>query len=138
MSMKEWDRLPGKNKIVLSLKTEISELMVAGTVVGFLQDVKARAIETASSLKRASETSAVSGSLEKMLTETVSSLTEEFSSVHVERANFGVELDERTTLVQRRKEDVGKLPTVSSKTQKIYDDTVHAFNPKTQKDFVNG
>lgn len=131
--------MTGKNKNVLSLRTEISELMAKCTIVSFLQKVKARAIETVSDLKKASETSAVSGSHEKTLIEKVSSLMDEFLSVRVERDNFRVELDAKTTVVQRMKKDVRNLlSNVFTKAQMTYHNTGQPFNQKNQKNVVNG
>lgn len=65
-------------------------------------------------------------------------MTEELSSVRVERANLRADLDEMTTIVQRMKENVRKpLSTVSREVQKTYDDMVDAVSRKIQEDLVD-
>lgn len=73
------------------------------------------------------------------LTDKVTSVTEELSSVNVERANFRVDLDEITELEQWMKDDVGKsLSSASTEVQRRYENIVEAVNMKIQADLVDG
>lgn len=76
--------------------------------MGLFKKVKPRAVEAGKDLRKAQETIAVSGSSEKMLSENVSFLTEELSSVRVGRANHRADFDETTARVQQMKREVEK------------------------------
>lgn len=118
----EWDQLTAENNVVLALGTEIFELKsMIGSIVGFRQEVNARAVETEGDLKKAQDAIPVSGSCKKALVGKVSSLTEELASVRLERAIVSDELDEMATLVQRVKEGVVKLlSTVTTEVRTIW------------------
>lgn len=66
-------------------------------------------------------------------------MTEQFTSVRVERANFCTDLDETKALVQRIKEVVGKsLSHVFTELLKMFEDMVHAVERIVQEDPVAG
>lgn len=67
--------------------------------MGFLQEVKSRAVETQRDLKKAQDTIAVLHSYQKTLTDKVSSLTGKVSSVRVERVKLRVNSDDKAALV---------------------------------------
>lgn len=90
-------------------------------------------------MKKAEETVALSDAQKKTLTDNVASLTEELSSICVERDNLKPDLDEMTVMEQRLKNDDGKWSSnVSMEVQKTYDDTVEAVKLNMQADLVNG
>lgn len=76
-------------------------------------------IENKRDLKTTQETAAVSKAQQKPSTETISSLTDELSSIRVDRANLMAAMDEITALVQRMKDDVERsLSNVSTEVLK--------------------
>lgn len=110
------------------LKTRTGALLIS------LQDVKSLAVETESDLKKTQETAAVSESQQMTLTDKVSSLTKELSTVRVERANVMADLNKMAPLVLRMKENVRKaLASVCSKVQNTYEDRVEAVWLNIQK-----
>lgn len=89
-----------ENKVVLALRTHVLELKTAtGSLVGSVQEVEPRSIDTKCDLIKAQEAVAVSNSQKTSLTEKVTSLTKERMSIRVERANLKPDLDEMTALV---------------------------------------
>lgn len=101
----EMNRLTAENKVVHAIGKEISGLKTtANSIVGSLQDVKIRAIETERGLKNAQKTIAASGSWEKTLAEKFSSLMKELSSVRVKSVNLRSDLDEMIMIARRAKE----------------------------------
>lgn len=103
------DRLSAEKKVALALVTEISELKrTDGFLVGFLQKIKDRAVETEMDLEKTQDGVAVSESPRTSLTDKFASLSEELPSIRTKRANLESDLDERTALVQRPKEDARK------------------------------
>lgn len=108
-SKKEKDGLEEENEVVLSLRMELFDLNKTGRFnEGSLLELKTHVVETEVDLKKALKTTAVSGSGEKMSKDKVSSLAEETSLVRVERSNLRVDLDGRTSLVRRMRENAGK------------------------------
>lgn len=104
------DRLTAEYKVILALRTEISELKTTpGSIVGALQEVKARAVETKGNVRKAQGNVGVSDSQRTMLIDKFASLTEELSSIPVQRTNRKADSYEITALVQRKKDGVGKL-----------------------------
>lgn len=74
-----------------------------------------------------------------MLTDKFLSLTEELSSVRVERANIRVDLDKMTARMQRVNDNVGNsLSDVFTEVQNTYEDTIKAIKLKNQEDLVDG
>lgn len=81
----------------------------------------------------------MSASRKKKPTGKVSSVTEELLSIRVKRPNLCEDLGEMATLVQWRKEDVGKLPsTVFTEVEMTFEDIVNAVKRNSQDDIVDG
>lgn len=109
LTQKKKDRLTTESNVLLAIGKGNSELKTStSSLVGFAQDVKASAVETKRDLKKAQKTLAVLASHKKAFAEKVSSVTENLSSVRVERTYLCVGLDLMTTLVQRIKKNVGQ------------------------------
>lgn len=65
---KKSNRSTAVNNVVLALRTEVSEFKTTtGSIVGFLQRLKARALKTERDLKKAQETTTLSGFCEQSL-----------------------------------------------------------------------
>lgn len=80
----------------------------------------------------------MSASREKTSTEKVSSLTEELSTVRVERFNLRTDSDEMTTVVRRMRKDFEKsLSALFTEVKKRYKDVVDAVKWKIQEDFID-
>lgn len=80
----------------------------------------------------------VSNSHQNTLTKKPSSLTEELSSIPVERAKVCAHVNGFTARLQRMKEDVGNsLSKVSTKAKKIYDDMHDANQQEIQEHVVD-
>lgn len=118
---------------------EILELIATtGYLMSFLEEIRARAVETKRDLKKMPQALEVSKPQQTSFTDKVASVTEGLSSISVECVNFKVDLDEMTWLVQRLKEDDGKsLYNVSAEFQKPYEDKVDALKLKMEAEFVN-
>lgn len=109
-----------ENKAVFALGAKISDLRTKnGSILGSLQKVKARAVDTERDLEKAQETITISNSRTRTLTEKVSSLKEEFPSVVIERVNLCADPDEMAAFVPRMKNYVEtSLFVVSAEVQK--------------------
>lgn len=93
------DRPTCENLAVLTLRTEILKLRTTTSfLVGFLQNVKARAIKAEMDFKKGKETAAAECSQQNTFTDKVSSLTKELPSIRVECANLRAELIEMKAL----------------------------------------
>lgn len=134
------NRLKAEKKVVPALETKTSEFITTtGSLVVSLQEVQASAIEINRDPKTAWETITLSNSFEKALTERFSSLTEDLSSVRVERLNLRADSDEMTALVQQMEKNVGKsLSNVSTEVQKTYKEMVDAVKQIMQENLVHG
>lgn len=76
--------------------------------------------------------------LAKRCWRTVSSLTNDLSSVPIKRASHCVDVHEMAMLVQRTIKSVKKLQcAVFRELQKTYDDMVGVVEPEIQEEFVN-
>lgn len=80
----------------------------------------------------------MSGSQEKTLTDKVSSLTEELSSIRVKRANLKSDLNEMTALVQQMKNDVERsICNGSTEAKESYENMAKANKLKIEADLVD-
>lgn len=86
---------------MLARGIEISELRtLTGSFVGSLLEENTLEVETERGLKTAQKTFSVSESQQKKLTDKVSSVTAELSSIRVERSYFNTDLNEMIVSVQ--------------------------------------
>lgn len=119
--------------------TEILRLkMTTSSRVGYLQEVKARAIETKNNLQKAQEAVIVSVPHCKNLTDEVTSLTEDLPSISCERANLGADVREISVPVQLLRGYVeNALSRVFTEVRKTYADTGGAVKSRNQEVLVD-
>lgn len=104
------DRLSSENKVLVSLRTDISELeTTTGSLVVSIQEVKSYAVKTKRDPEKGQEAVAVWESQQTTLTDNVSSLTEKLSSISVEREKLKANLNDMTVVGRKQKDDDGKF-----------------------------
>lgn len=110
-----------------------------GSIVGPVQKMKPRVVETERDLNKAQENISVSGSFIKALTGKVLWLREALLAVRVLRVIFRVGLDEMTMVEKRMKKKIWKMLSImSAEVQKTYDDMVDAVIRGIKKGVVDG